>query len=237
LRNPVQRKHKKFRKKIDNILLYSLSIDGTVEWSSLKIHSAFSESKPKVPERIKYKNIPIIPNSSSKEFIPKFTLLEKLFRSKRDKKEKTYLKIFKDALTIWESRKKKIEQENIEIDNNYRIKIVELKKETEKWVQREVEFFQKQIIYNKNIDELEKRYYKKDNVVVMEYCEIILNNSEYPNFFLKNFEVEYNGDNNILIVDYEIPALDSFPCIKEVKYIATNKELKEIYISETELNN
>ena len=223
------------QKQIDNILIHTLSVDDTVEWDSLKMYSAFSEPKPKTPERKSYKKIPPVPDSSSKEFIPKFTLFEKLFRSKREEKERMFVKKFEDALKVWESRKKKIEQENIEIDINYQLKIDDWKEETESWKKREMEFYEKQKIYNNTIDELEKRYSEKDPIAVMEYCEIVLNNSEYPDFLTKNFEIEYNGENHILIVEYDLPDLDNFPRIKEVKYIASSKELKEIYISETEL--
>lgn len=224
------------QKGIENILLHTLTINDTLEWDSLKIYSPFSEPKLYEPEKKKYRNIPIIPNSSAMEFIPKFTLFEKLFRSKREEKECTYVKKFDDALTDWELRKKKIEQENRVIDKIYQLKIDAWKVEKENWKKREMGFYEKQKMYNNTIDEFEKRYSEKDKIAVMEYCEIVLNNSEYPDFLIKNFEVEYNDDNHILIVEYDLPALDSFPCIKEVKYIATNKEIKEIYISETELN-
>lgn len=62
------------QKQIDNILIHTLSIDNTVEWDSLKLHSAFCEPKSKTPERKSYKKIPPVPDSSSKDFFPKFTL-------------------------------------------------------------------------------------------------------------------------------------------------------------------
>jgi len=71
---------------------------------------------------------------------------------------------------------------------------------------------------------------------VMEYCEIVLNNSTYPEFFPKNFEIEYNGENQILVVEYDLPILESFPNIKEVKYIASSKKINKTFISESELN-
>ena len=223
------------QKNIDNILIHTLSIDDTVEWDSLKIHSAFSEPKPKKPTRKSYKTIPIIPNSSSREFIPKFNLIEKLFKLKREKKEKIFFEKFENAIYQWESLKKKIEQDNVGIDKNFQIEIDVWKKNTENWETREMEFYKKQEVYNNSIDELEKRYLNKDQIAVMEYCEIVLNNSEYPDFLTKNFEIEYNGENHILIVEYDLPDLDNFPRIKEVKYILSSKEIKEIYISETEL--
>jgi restriction system protein len=48
--------------------------------------------------------------------------------------------------------------------------------------------------------------------------------------------LEYNPDNKILIVEYELPSIESLPKVKEVKYIAARKELKQTYISEPHQN-
>lgn len=224
------------QKQIENILIHTLSINDTVEWDSLKEHSVFNDHKPKQPSKESYKKIPLTPNSSSQEFIPKFTLWDKLFKSIKEEKEKVFLKKYEDALALWESNKKKIEEENIAIDENFKIKVNEWKIETENWESREKEYYEKQKIYNNNIDELEQRYIEKDPIAVMEYCEIVLNNSAYPEFFPKNFEIEYNSENQILVVEYDLPILESFPNIKEVKYIASSKKINKTFISESELN-
>lgn len=227
---------KKLQIEIENILLHTLSIDNTVSWSSLKIHSAYGEPKPKQPIKKSYLKIPPIPDSSAMDFVPRFTLIEKLFRSKKEKKEKEYLDKYQFALTKWNALKKKIEMDNIALDNNHQVQIEEWKKETENWEKRQKEFYDNQKIFNNSIDDFERRYSKKEQNAVMEYCEIVLNNSEYPDFLTKNFEVEYNSANQILIVEYDLPDLENFPSLKEVKYIVSSKELKDVYVSETELN-
>ena len=79
------------------------------------------------------------------------------------------------------------------------------------------EFYQEQEKYNQKIDLLKESYFHKDINAVTEYCEMVLNNSEYPDAFPKNFEIEYNPDNQILIVEYQLPNQEAFPTIKEVK--------------------
>lgn len=103
------------------------------------------------------------------------------------------------------------------------------------WEKDEALFFLAQEEYNKKIDQLKEAYLEKDVNSIIEYCEIVLNNSEYPDFFSKNFEIEYNPENEILIVEYQFPSPDDFPKVKEVKYIASQKILNETLISETEL--
>jgi restriction system protein len=60
-----------------------------------------------------------------------------------------------------------------------------------------------------------------------------LNNSEYPDSFPKGFELEYNPDTKILIVEYSLPAIEQLPTLNEVKFI--KNEFKEFYISENQL--
>ncbi len=76
-------------------------------------------------------------------------------------------------------------------------------------------------------------YLNQNEDSIIEYCEMVLNNSSYPESFTKNYELEYNPENKILIVEYKLPTIESLPKIKEVKYIASRKELKESFISES----
>ena len=104
------------------------------------------------------------------------------------------------------------------------------------WEKRKNNFLQKQADFNAKIDQMKESYLSQNNDSIIEYCEMVLNNSEYPDSFPKNFELEYNPDNKILILEYEFPAIECFPKVKEVKYIASRKELKESYISESQIN-
>src|SRR5690606_24984211 len=70
---------------------------------------------------------------------------------------------------------------------------------------------------------------------ILEYCELVLNRSEYPEAFPKDFDLEYNPANKLLVVDYVLPAPEQFPKLTEVKYIAAKKELKEYYLSDVQL--
>ena len=83
---------------------------------------------------------------------------------------------------------------------------------------------------------MEKRYLGCEREAVEEYCDMVLNNSEYPDFFPKSFELQYNPDNKILIIEYDLPPKEKFPIIKEVKFIKSKNELKESSISESQLN-
>ena len=70
---------------------------------------------------------------------------------------------------------------------------------------------------------------------IVPYCEIVLNNSSYPGFFSKNFDLDYNSKTKVLVVDYSLPPVDAFPTLTEIRYISTKKELKEVHLSNIQL--
>ena len=99
----------------------------------------------------------------------------------------------------------------------------------------EAEYSKRQAQYFSTIDKFKELYQSGDKDSITEYSKQILTKSEYPNFFPKNFEIEYNPDNKILIIEYELPSIDKFPNIKEIKYIASRKELKAFFITNKDL--
>jgi len=74
-----------------------------------------------------------------------------------------------------------------------------------------------------------------DSGAVIDYCEMVLANSIYPDTFPKNFDLDYNGDTKMLIVEYKLPALHHLPSIKDVRYVKSKDEIQEIFLSEKEL--
>jgi len=172
---------------IDNLLIHTLDIDDTVDWDMLK---------------------------NSKEYTPNFTFLEKIFKSKKERKIQEYEKKYSAAIADWEKEKE----------------------EVAKWEERKRLYYKEQENFNRKIDALKASYFEKEPNSVTEYCEIVLDNSKYPDEFPKNFELEYNPETRILIIEYQLPSIDVFPTVKEVKFIASRNELKEYHISQTQLN-
>uniref|UniRef100_A0A7V2ZKF4 Restriction endonuclease n=1 Tax=Ignavibacterium album TaxID=591197 RepID=A0A7V2ZKF4_9BACT len=233
--NERTKEAQKALEEIDNLLIHTLSIDDTVNWDSLKKRSRFPEKSPVKPEKQSYKEYPSKPNKESEEFVPKFTLLEKLIRSKKQKKILDYENRYLNAIAEWEKQKALIDKFNSKVDQDYNNEIKKWEKAVTEWEKRKEIFLHEQKLYNTKIDEMKESYLKQNVDSIIEYCEMVLNNSSYPETFTKNFELEYNPDTKILIVEYELPSMESFPKIKEVKYIASRKELKEYFIPESQL--
>jgi restriction system protein len=82
---------------------------------------------------------------------------------------------------------------------------------------KEARFVQEQSAFNDPIDQMRDAYFNRNTDSITEYCEIVLNSSCYLDSFLQNFELEYNPNTKILIVEYELPSMDRFLKTKEVQ--------------------
>lgn len=227
---------KKALEEIENLLIHTLSIDDTVDWELLKKTDKFPGKKPIKPSKKPYKGYPSQPDKNSEKFMPNFTFLEKIIKSKKERKIQEYEQKYSNAISEWEKEKSLIDTYNTNIDKKYKRQLKKWDKEVIKWEKRKEIYYNQQSSFNQKIDEMKQSYFEKDVNSIVEYCEMVLNNSKYPDSFPQNFELEYNPNNRILIIEYQLPPFDAFPTIKEVKYIATRKELKESCMSESQLN-
>ena len=228
---------KKIHQDIGNILHHTLNINDAVDWDLLKNNKPFKKFYKNLPEYINTNNSGKPINFKSKPY-PK----------EPNKIHYTPVIKFTDVLL---GRKKKLitHSENSYYNdlNKYKKEIENIKKENQKretelyefqskWSAEEKAFEIKKEKQNNKIDEFKNNFINKDPEAILEYFDIVLNNSQYPDFITKNFELEYNGDSNLLIIDYYLPSPDKIPPLKEAKYIKSRNEIKETYYSDKQLS-
>jgi restriction system protein len=230
-------------KEIDALLIHTLSINDAVNWEDLKDKSSFEkmEFKPEYEkeERINYSifrkptdvklyDIPHKPDRSSTRYQIQLSLWDKMSSSRKAKKENEANERYESDVRSWEAKKTKIESDNTKRGERFNLLVAE-------WNEAKNKFEEKQNATNKKIDELKQKYQEQTPDAIIEYCELVLNNSEYPETFSENFEIEYNDKTKILVVEYSLPPIENFPTLKEVKFIKAKNELKEYHISHAQL--
>lgn len=218
-------------KEIENLLIHTLSVDDTVDWETLKKKEEFPERKPKKPKAMPKKEYPMKPVKEE----PKFTILEIIFKSLKEKKINDYELRYQTLLENWEKEKAEVDNYNLSVEKDYQKAIEHWEKEVKNWEDRKQRFLQQQNEYNKKIEQLKEGYYKLQEDSVTEYCGMVLENSVYPESFPKSFELEYHPSNKMLIIEYQLPSIECFPTLKEVKYLTSKRELKEAHLSENQV--
>jgi len=240
-------------KQIDSLLTHTLEIDDTVDWETLKDKSRFkvpnpekelnellaSVEKPKEQALRTYSKEPNV-----NYFEPQFSFFDNIFKSKKAEKINSSKLQYEQALEHWKKECSEIDKQNSKLKQEYKDLLSNYDKtlhkikntnqeEVRKWELEKQQFIAIQEEANSKIDALKQKYLTLDTSAILEYCDLVLNNSEYPDTFPKSYELDYNPDNKILIVEYSLPSIEQFPTLNEVKII--KGELKEYFISEAQI--
>jgi restriction system protein len=225
------------------ILISTLNVNDAINWDSLKDHSDFPKPTPtrrEPPKPAVIAMTQIEPKLSDAKYQPKLTTLDHILTSRKKEKEKEGLRLFDNDKRQYLEELKEVKATNEAKQRLYEAELREAedlyKREMQFWEQERQAFFKEQKQRNAAIDQIKNEYFSGAPEAIIDYCEMVLLRSDYPSYFPKNFDLEYDPVAKILIVDYSLPSLDDIPKIKEVKYIQTRDEFTEVSISESERN-
>ena len=207
------------------ILYKGLGDDHVALFERLKLYDEFP--KFRLPDEL---NREITPTNRSEYFskIPKPSPVEKLIPGWKIR----YRKTLQEAEILFREYTEKLNAYVVERNN----KIAALREEYEN---EKSAFDLKNQQHNKEIDDFEKAYNNAYVAAIVKYCSIILEHSEYPDGFPKNFKVAYVREPKELVVEYELPTKDIVPVIAEYRYVKIRdaidekprklKDIKELY--------
>lgn len=114
-------------------------------------------------------------------------------------------------------------------------KIESIDRQVKEWEKRKREFYLSQESYKNQIDQIKLAYTQNDTSILPQYAQLVLKSSQYPDFITKNFDINYNPETKILVVEYSLPSIEVLPTLKEVKWVGN--EQREYHVSETQLQN
>jgi len=205
--------------KLATILSDGLELDHVLDWKTLKRKFEESEPAPSRPQLLTY---PPAPLKNDSKFSPSLSILDRMIPSRRRRKLDDAESKYSTAAREHQQTTQGIQQENARVAKDYESALNE-------WTQRKSEHLQA-------VDAMQTAYEAKTPDGVVAYLTQVLLLSEYPESFPKHFLVDYLPETQMLVIEYELPDIESLPRLKEVKYIATRDELREVPVSETWLN-
>lgn len=217
---------------IDDMLSPACLKKHRIDWEKLKKFDEFSIPKPGAP----LKRDPYIYPNKPNEPYRIFTFTEKVFKKLREKKNTYYDNLSKEQLQKWNDTKESIDEKNRKIEETHQKAIEEWKNEVAVWEKQKEAFLDQQKSHNGKIDQWKQSYLSSDPDAVTNYCDLVLSNMQFPDTFSIAWQLEYNSENRILIVEFQLPSIDDFPKVKEVKYVASKNELRESLIPESQLS-
>lgn len=227
---------------------------------SKPLKTEYSAIKPLKPQLL---SAPPEPIKADLKYQPKITLSDKLLLLKKIKlkdanklftsdhyewvnilqqvnqKNRWFESAYSEELKKWEINKTEYEHSEDENIINWEIYKSNHEQMEDRnyidWKIRKNKYEEDRFSKNQAILEFKKGYFNCDLAAISEYWKFVLNNSKYPDYFPRKWDIDYNSNSKILILDCALPDLDCLPKVKSVKYVATSNEFVETLIATSAL--
>lgn len=214
---------------LENILCSSLDKGNIIDWELLKNKEKFISAFPVKPSEPKYYSLPLPPNELDGKYHPKNNFISNIIKSIKNKAIEDAKNLYNIDYRNWQDESNRITKMNLKLKEEYEKDLEKYNQKVKEWNLANEDFLKRQKDFNDKIDEFKNKYLAFDIYTIIEYCKMVINKINLPVFIKKDFDIDYNENNKILIIDFLLPNLEEFPNVKEVKYIVTKNELKETY--------
>ena len=125
------------------------------------------------------------------------------------------------------------------IEHNYKEQFNDLKtnftKKIYEWEKRKSDHLEIQKNRIEEVLKIEDGYYKRNSEFINRLFREILRSSKYNFIFSKDFDIDFNLKNKLLLVEYTLPSIENLPTVKETKFISSKVEYRNILISQSDL--
>ncbi len=220
----------KLKEEFSNVLRYTLDVDDTVDWDSLKClkpfsvkpSSLFSESGIKSCDYIEFDSDGR-PLAFKNIIKPEEPLYDVFFRS-HNWLVRTFMRSsikhnFELRITEWKSRCELCAKDNIKREETFRLVLGFYEK-------KRLTYLTDQDKSNELVEIAKSKYMGGNEKSVEEYCDMVLANSKYPEVLNMSWKVNYNSDNKTVVIDYFLPSPKDLPLVDSYKFIKSKNEIE-----------
>jgi restriction system protein len=210
---------------LDGLLAHTLGINDAIDWESLKDRTEFSEPPP---ERQKVSGKPP-QEPDPKAFNPVLGFFDRLFSSRKDRKVKEAQDRYAAARAKWSSQMAARTSEAQKLEQEYVAAV-------SAWQERKEAYEATRNESNTSVERKRAAYASGDADAVLDYCDLVLSNSQYPDWMPKEWELDYNRETRTLVVEYSLPSFDDLPTLSEIRYVQSRDEFTEKHLPEAQTN-
>ncbi|NOZ71634.1 MAG: restriction endonuclease [Chloroflexi bacterium] len=201
---------------LERVLAHTLGVDDAVDWEALKNPPDYPVARPRKP-RIEKE-----PKRTDARYQVKLGFWDRLIPALRVEKLAPAEARFNEDHAAWVDAKEKAESE-------YARSLAEWERARDKYMHDRDE-------NNATIDRKREAYMRGETEAILDYCDIVLSNSKYPDYFPQSYDLDFNPEGGFLIVDYQLPDSATIPTVREVRYVQSRDEFKETHIPKARFN-
>lgn len=206
-----------------SLLSCTLDVNDRIEWDEIKIKEDFSEEKPLKPTTAwsgkGSKDWRLPPEPSKSQFMPVFGFWDRIIPGRKARRRRESEDAFQAAREAWVRLKNEKEEHDVVM--------ARWERSCFEWESRREHYYSNREKVNREIESLRETYASGDPVAVHDYCCLVLNRSQYPDFISKDFQLEYIADSKTVAIDYMLPTKEDIPAIESVRYVRKSDEFVE----------
>lgn len=215
-------------------LAHTLEVNDAVDWESLKDTAGFPEAVPvrrPDPPAPRTPELAPEPRPDDPRFRPTHGFFDFMFPSRRTAKAAAGQELFSAAHREWVAvlgEQKRQHECAVEARTAaVRVLDAEHRAAVGAWEERGSRYVADQLERNAAVDAKRQCYLDSDVGAISDYCGMVLSNSSYPDYFPQSYDLEYNAENHVLVVDYQLPSPSGVPSLLEVRYVPSKDEFAE----------
>jgi len=143
------------------------------------------------------------------------------------------------AHEIWINECSRVRKENTHANEQFQALVAERDADyaaaCRAWEDEKARYLTQQQAENEAVARQRESYEALKPDVLLGCFDMILANSSYPDFCPKTYELDYNVEARLLVVDYALPAPETLPTLTEVRYVASRSEFAEKHLSSAQV--
>ena len=181
--------------------------------------------RPTFPEKPDPSMIPPRPDPENAIFHPNPGLLGSLIPGRKqrsiDEAKSRYDSALGKRTEAIRSYNVQVEHHNktvLEIKEQYWHDVALYEQKASNWQSELAAFETRQSAQHQSIEARRSAYQNHDTDAVLDFCETVLTNSNYPAFCPRHFDCDYVPEAKSLIIDHQLPAIDEIPTRKAAKH-------------------
>lgn len=224
---------------IDSLLKFALAVYDPVEWQMLKESGSFDERRPDPeaqPEAPAAPELPLEPQISDSTYRPALGILDHLAPARKALKLAESRARFAADHARWERSADDLRNAHADLSRRH-FERVALRAEAHAfnvaaWELRRREFLERKAATNGAVEASRSAYFALAPDAVAEYCDLVLSQSQYPDCFPREFDLDYHAAGRLLVVDYLLPAPADLPTLEAVREAASLAGFEEQHVPE-----
>ncbi len=228
---------------IMNLFEAALSRPVTATWNDFKSYPDFPKPLPEPPQWPVLPELPSQPRepqATDEAFLPQFDSIDKMVKGRREEKEAVAREHFQTIHRQWDELCQRIQYMHQEQLRQYNQTLQQMKLQYDRSVQVWQEARQRYLTEREQcrplIDAKGQAWLLGEPYAVMDYCDLLLSQSPYPDFFPQAYDLDYFPNQNGLLIDYLLPPLRVLPRLASVEYVEAKDSFREVLLTDEQRN-